>query len=198
MPTPLHIKWYETRENLDGLSSVSYSKTTDTITTIGVGGITVAWDNWSQNWRIKWEKTEKRFEYHFEMKGQAPLDNPLKVRVPVLKFTDKWFRTHGHEFNLAHLLNNRVSQLLRFVGEKGYLVPGGTLFIVTREGIKESLADNKSWSLVMGYSAVEPKPEFPCNTMYCHIPELRIPKGLEVVKLAGAPRLTRYERPWVI
>jgi hypothetical protein len=198
MPLPIHIKWYETTENLDGLTAVKYSRRGDSVLSVGRGGIFVDWEDKCENWRIKWEKIDKRFSYHFELKSEANNPESSSIMLPILKFTDRWFASHGREFNLAHLLNNRVSQLLRFVGEKRAAVPGGTLFIVTRAGIKDAWINNWSWSLIMGYSAVEPTPEFPCTPMYSDFPQLRIPREFEVLRPAEARRVSRYERPWVI
>jgi hypothetical protein len=173
MPNKVHIKWYETPLQLDDYHTMHYSRLGDTVTTSGVGGIFAMWSDCCQSWRVKWEKVNERFEYHFEVRGDYPLSDPLKIQIPVLKASDKWFKAHRHEFNLTRTLSNRVNQLFRFLLEKNLIVPEGTLFIVTRAGIQEALNENRSWSLVMGYSAVEPTPEFSCTPFYLSVNEIQ-------------------------
>lgn len=200
MPIPIHIKWYETRENLEGLQFVHYSRPTTEVSVLamGRGGLFVTMRDKCEHWKITWKRTEVgRYKYDFEHRGDLGLSDPLKLLLPVLRFSDKWFGSHGQEFNLDRLINNRANQLLRFAMENGIVVPGGTVFVVTREGIKESLVSNSSWSLVMGYSVIEPTPGFQFTPMYSNIPVLRLPKSLTALK-EEVRRVSRYERPWVI
>lgn len=202
MPLSTHLKWYETSENLDGLRVVPYSRAaaSDTVVSVGVGGLLVNWEDTCEKWHTKWDKTENgRFEFHFERQDHVTLSEPLKLTLPVLKITDRWFKANGRVFDPMRTMGNRVNQLTRFLGDKGILIPGGTLFIVTRPGVKASLADSKSYSLVLGYSTVEPEPEFHCTPMhYSDIPDLWVPKSLGVISEPRPPRVSRYERPWVI
>jgi hypothetical protein len=200
VPLPIHIKWYETPENLDGLKALKCSRTDSSVPVVstGMGGVLVNFERRLEKWHIEWNNVDGKITYHFNLSDTMGLTDPLNLMLPVVKFTDRWSRARGMNFDLSRLINNRVGQLLRFLGDKWLLVPNGTLFIVTRAGIKTSLADNRSWSLIIGYSAVEPEPKFQCKPMYSDTPELRIPKSFEVVQAPDPPRLSRYERPWVI
>lgn len=200
MPTPINIKWYETQANLDGVNVLRYSRPDISVPVVSVrmGGLVVDFEHMCEKWHTRWDKIEGRFTFHFELSDTAEIADPLNLTVPIVKFTDRWFKSRGMEFDLSRRIDNRIFQLTKFLGDKGILVPNGTLFIVTRAGIIEALANNWSWSLIIGYSAVEPQPQFQCNRMYLNTPTLRLPKNLEVVKPPEPPRVSRYERPWVI
>jgi len=200
MPLPIHIKWYVTSVNLDELNVVRYSRpdVSKSVVSAATGGILVDWEDNCETWHIQWEKVDRKFVSHFEFRVKNKLNDPSKPSIPVARFTDRWFKSRGMEFNLAHRIDTRVNQLLRFVHEKLVIVPNGTLFFVTRAGIREALANNSSWKLIIGYSEVEPQPEFSCTPLYFGIPELKLPKSLEVLMALEPPRLSRYERPWVI
>jgi hypothetical protein len=199
MSTPTHVKWYETKENLDGLRVVNYSRASasDTVVSVVMGGLTVYRGSTCEDWKTKWDKTQQnRFEYHFEHRAQMVLSDPLSLTLPILNITDRWHVAQGREFNPLRSMENRVSRLVKFLGDKGLLVPGGTLFFATRPGIRSSLADSHSWSMIMGYSLVEPKPEFSC-TLMPDTPDLWLPRSLEVI-VTPVVRRSRYDRAWVI